>query len=285
MTLSELIAEIQAELPTYAQDINKITVKTNVIQRLRIFGNNIAELKETVVKIENSSVQLPADFKSLKMALKIESTDCDNKCDKVRNSYIYKEYVERPAYYDRINQEYVTNCDSKIITEKIIIDGEHANFKHRYQWLSVIKGVKKDSFAVDCLNLHPTIRNGYKHEINITNGHLNANFKEGLIYIQYYGIPTDEDGDIIIPEITTGDILQYVKAYIKVELAEFVIANNLNPVGISQLYPNWKQELMMLKRAALTEAKFAGLDKGWARKFKTLNKRDISVFNLPKFRF
>lgn len=285
MTLSELIAEIQSELPTYAQDINKITVKTNVVQRLRIFGNNIAELKETVVKIENSSVQLPADFKSLKIALKIESSECENTCDKVKNSYIYKERIENPDYFDEVNQQYVKTANPKIITEKIVIDGENVHFNHRYQWLSVIKGVKKDSFAVDCLNLHPTIRNGYKHEINITNGHLNTNFKNGLIYIQYYGIPTDEDGDIIIPEITTGDILQYVKAYIKVELAEFVIANNLNPVGISQLYPNWKQELMMLKRAALTEAKFAGLDKGWARKFKTLNQRDIAVFDLPKFRF
>lgn len=285
MTLTELIAEIQSELPTYAQDINKVTVKTNVVQSLRIFGNNIAELKETVVTVKNSSVFLPADFKSLKIALKIEGTECDNKCDKVRNSYIYKERIENPAWYDEINQVYVTTCNPKIITEKIIINGESVNFKHKYQWLSVVKGVKKDSFAVDCLNLHPSIRDSYSHEINITNGTLNTNFKDGLIYIQYYGLPTDEDGDIIIPEITTGDILQYVKMIVKVQLSEYLIANNLNPVGIVQLYPNWKQELVRLKAAALTEAKFAGLDKGWTKKFKELNRRDIAIFELPKFRF
>lgn len=285
MTLTELIAEIQSELPTYAQDINKVTVKTNVVQSLRIFGNNIAELKEAVVTVKHSSVFLPADFKSLKIALKIEGSECDNKCDKVRNSYIYKERIENPAWYDEINQVYVTTCNPKIITEKIIISGENVNFKHKYQWLSVVKGLKKDSFAVDCLNLHPSIRDSYSHEINITNGTLNANFKDGLIYIQYYGLPTDEDGDIIIPEITTGDILQYVKMIVKVQLSEYLIANNLNPVGIVQLYPNWKQELVRLKAAALTEAKFAGLDKSWTKKFKELNRRDIAIFELPKFRF
>ena len=56
MSLSELIAEIETSLSSYVQDIDRITIKMLVIQRLRIFGNNIAELKETVVKVENSNL-------------------------------------------------------------------------------------------------------------------------------------------------------------------------------------------------------------------------------------
>jgi hypothetical protein len=283
MTLTEFIAELESAFPTYAKDIDKITVKTDVIGRLKIFGNNIAELRETVLKVENSRAILPEDFKSLRLALKVESKGCNSKSQNTTESYIYKERIENPAWYDEINQEYVTSCDSKIITEKITIGNENVEFYYDYEWLSLVKGIKKDTISSECLNLHPSIRDAYKNEINITGNTINTNFREGKIYVQYYGLPT-EDGEIIIPEITTGDILQYIKQYVKVEIAEKLIANNLNPQGIAQLYPNWKAELPILKAAALREAKFFNF-KNWGKKFKTLNRRDIAVYNLPKFRF
>ena len=146
----------------------------------------------------------------------------------------------------------------------------------------MVKGIKKDGIAVDCLNLHPSIRNSYKKEINISGNTLNANFSEGSVYIQYFSIPSNELGEIEIPEITTGDILEYIKQYIKVEIAEKLIANNQQPGGLAQLYPSWKSELPMLKSAALKEAKFSGLTKNWSKNFKALNKREFAFFNLPR---
>lgn len=285
MTLTEFIAEIETSLSNYASDIDKITIKMNVIQRLRIFGNNITDIKEKVIKVENSQASLPDEFKSLKLALKLEPFGCNTRGYNITDSYIYRERIENPAYFDEINQEYVTSCHSKIITEKITINNSPVDFYYNYQWLSLVKGIKKDGLSTDCLNLHPSIRDTHRNKINITGQTLNANFPEGSIYIQYNALPTTEDGDIIIPEITTGDILEYIKQYVKVEIAERLIANNMNPLGLAQLYPTWKAELPRLKAAALTESKFAGLSKNWQQGFKAKNRRDISLFNLPRLNF
>ena len=281
MTLSQLQAEIETSLSNYVQDIDAITVKMWVIQRLRIFGNNIAELKETVVKVENSKATLPEDFKSLKMALKVKGVGCNTPSKDVTDTYIYKQRIENPAYYDEINQTYVTTCNPKLITETITINNHPVEFYYQHEWLSLVKGIKKDSIAVDCLNLHPSIRNTYKKEINISGNTLNANFNSGQIYIQYNAIPT-EDGEIEIPEITTGDILEYIKKYVLTQIVENLIVNGKAQSQLNQVYQIWMSELPALKRLALTESKFAGLNKNWTKNFKTLNKREFSFFNLPR---
>ena len=281
MTLSQLQAEIETSLSNYVQDIDAITVKMWVIQRLRIFGNNIAELKETVVKVENSKATLPEDFKSLKMALKVKGVGCNTPSKDVTDTYIYKQRIENPAYYDEINQTYVTTCNPKLITETITINNHPVEFYYQHEWLSLVKGIKKDGIAVDCLNLHPSIRNSYKKEINISGNTLNANFNSGQIYLQYNALPTDK-GEIEIPEITTGDILEYIKKYVLTQIVENLIVNGKAQSQLNQVYQIWMSELPALKRLALTESKFAGLNKNWAKNLKTLNKREFSFFNLPR---
>jgi hypothetical protein len=49
LKLSEFIAEIENSLSNYAQDIDKTSIKLNVIQQLKIFGRNIAIIKEKVL--------------------------------------------------------------------------------------------------------------------------------------------------------------------------------------------------------------------------------------------
>lgn len=285
-TLTEFTAEIIAKFPTYEKDIDKISIKTDVIDRLRKLGNNITYINETILEVENSKAKLPEDFKSLKLALKIKPKGCEIKGDKKQatESYIYKERIENPAYFDEVNQEYVTTCGSKLITEKITLNNSNLTYYYEPTWLSVTKGFNKTGFGVECLNLHPSIRNKYPHEINITQRNINTNFSNGQIYVQYYSLPTNEEGEIVIPEYTTGDIYNYIETYVKVRIAEDLIANNLNPQGIVQLYPTWVSQLRDFKRAALTESKFHGLGKKWQGKVKSINRREINKFNLPSLK-
>jgi len=284
MEFKEFLADIHSSLNSFSADIDDITVKTNVIEQLKIFGNNICELTEAKLKVENSKALLPKEFKSLRLALKIKALGVDAHGRKEylqTDNYIYKQYISEPAYFDEVNLEYVKTCESKIITETITI-GEHpVDFYFEHEFLSLVKGVNKKLLSSDCVNIHPSIRNSYPNEINITGTTINTNFREGEIYVQYYGIPIDEEGEVVIPEITTGDILAYLKNYVKIQIAEELIANNKNPLGLSQLYPVWAQKDRELKRAATVEAKFAGLSKNWHVKYKRLNKRDTSIFKLP----
>lgn len=284
MTLDSFFNETETTFSNFSEtgDIDRISIKMWVIHCLKQMGNNICEVREGIVEVKNSQALLSEYFKSLKLALKLKPQGC-KVSEQGMESYIYKQRIENPAWYNHITKTYESGCDTKIVTEKILLNTEPAEFYYTPEFLSVVKGIKKDSFAVDCVNLHPSIRDKYPHEISITQRTLNTNFKEGQVYIQYNSLPVDEDDEVVIPEITTGDLLQYVEAYVKTKIAENLIINGKNPQGITQLYAGWKQELPSLKRLALTECKFAGLSKGWEQKFKKLNRRNIAVFDLPKF--
>lgn len=281
MNLSEFLSELETDLSSFAKDINRVSVKTNVINQLRKFGTNVTELKEKVLTVTNSRAILPEDFKTLKLALRLEGEGFSRHGEHEPTEQIIRQRIENGAYFDEVSQEYITTCNPKIVTEKIILDNSHVNFYYSPKWLSLVKGISKDGLDSKCLNLHPSIRNAYPDEISITNGVINTNFSKGQIYIQYNALATDEDGEIIIPEFTTGDIYQYLLTYCKTQIAEDLILNNKNPQGLGQMYSLWKQELPLLKRAAMTEARFAGLPKNWQRKFKEKNREDIAFFNLP----
>lgn len=288
MTLSEFTNEIENTFKNYTEtgDIDRISIKMWVIHCLRQMGNNICEVRDAVKDVKNSQVLMPETFKSVKLALKLkpEGYKILGDMQEASNSYIYKQRIEQEAWFNHVTLQYETNCNSKIITEKILLNEQPAEFYYTPQWLSITKGIKKDSFDSECLNLHPSIRNTYPHEISVNNRTINTNFKEGQIYVQYNSLPSDEDEEVVIPEITTGDLVHYVEAYVKTKISENLIANNLNPTGLFQLYGTWKQELRELKRGALTECKFAGLTKGWEQRFKVLNQRQISAFDLPSYR-
>lgn len=287
MTLSEFTEEIISSLSSFEQDIDRVSIKMNAINQLKILGNDICELNEAVIDIENSNAKMPDNFKSLRLALnlKTEGYKVHGDYNNITDHYIYKQYIENPAYFDEVNLEYVRNCNSKIITETITINKCPVDCYHSYEWLSLVKGINKDSLAADCLNLNPRIRNSYKNQINITRGTLNTNFSEGKVYLQYYGYPVDEEGEIIIPELTTGDIFRYLENYVKIKIAEDLIANNKNPQGIGQLYTVWKGQEREFKRAAIVEAKFASFSKDWHKKYKRGNKRDFARYALPSLKF
>lgn len=281
MNLSEFFLEIEADLSSFAKDINRTSVKTNVINQLRVFGANVTQIKEKVETVKNSKLHLPDDFKSLKLALRLHGTGYNTQGAPEPTEHIIRQRIENGAWFDEVNSEYITTCDPKIITEKVIIDNSTVNFFYEPQWLSLVKGIKKDGLDSKCLNLHPSIRNAYHDEINITNGILNTNFSAGQIYLQYNALPTDEDGILLIPEYTTGDILEYIKTYCKVKIAEDLMLNGKNAQALSQFYPAWSQQLPQLKSAALKEARFAGLPKSWQRNFKEKNREEIAFYNLP----
>lgn len=282
-TLTEFIAEIKSKLPTYADEIDEIGIKLDVIGCLRKFGNNIADLKEDIVKVHNSKAKLNEGFKSLRLAYKVEPFGCHVEGDlrNVTDSYIYKERVENPAYFDEVNQEYVRTCESKIITEKITINNTKLSFYYNPRWLSLTKHIDKKTISQDCINMHPSIRNSYPNEISIKGSTLNANFPEGRVYLQYYSLPTNEEGELVIPELSTGDIYRYIETYVKYRIAENLIANNLNPQGIGQLYSSWGQQLVPMKRAALVESKFKGLG-NYQKNLQKQNREEFSRFRLPK---
>ena len=286
LSLENLISEIETTFEVYAStgDIDRLTIKTVTINVLRRFGKNICDLREAIVEVDNSKALLPETFKSLRLALKLapEGFDTDGDPEEVKK-YLSKQYVENPVVWDVINQEYiVNNCESKLVTESIFVHTNNVNLYYTPTWLSLSKAIQKDTLDVDCLNLHPKIRNTYADQISITNRTLNTNFETGKIYLQYNSLPADEDGEIMIPVFTTGDIEKFVINQVKIALAEPLILNSKNPQGVMTMLNMWKQEERLLGIRAKSEANWSGITPNLEKEMTKRKHHSLNKFNLPK---
>lgn len=285
-TLTEFISEIETDLSSYAEsgDINTSSIKRWVITELRRFGNNILSVQEKYLDVNNSQVTLPDNFKSLKLALKIDVIGSKkNNCDTIdlKESLIQSRRIEQEAYFNDVTLEYVATNKSKIIEEVITLDSGEATVYYNPEWLKVVKGIRGSGIATDCLNISKDIRNKNVHEITINNLTLNTSFNKGQIYIQFYGLDTDEDGEIIIPDIMHLD--KYLEYYCKARLTENLIANGRNPQALAQLLPVFKQEADKQFSNAMTASKMSAIaDGSWVAKSRVQNRRQMNRFNLPR---
>jgi hypothetical protein len=265
ISFDQFVAEIETSLSNYADsnDIDRQSIKTWLIQALRKFGKNICEKNETVVEVKNKRALLPEYFKSLTIALKVDTAPIEGKEQK---QLVYeKTFIENEAIWDVLTLNYVQNyCETKITTEKIFANKEsHAIYD--IQPLSLEDHINKDTLDVDCINLHPSIRNNYPNRISIVNRTLNTNF-DGLVYLKFNSLP-ELDGEVGLPLISNGAILEYLDNEIKWRIAENLIANNKASQGLTQLYPTWKGESTKLFILAQAEAKMGrGFSKDWDRK-------------------
>ena len=286
ITLDEFIAEIESTFKIYADtnDIDRVLIKTIVINELRKFGKNICDKREAIVDIKNSQVLLPENFKSLILALKLtpnEELDCKDNTEK--RLIIERQRIENPAEWTTTTRDYFVNyCESKIVTEKVYAYNERVDKFYTPHFLSLYKGFSNSSLDTNCLNLHPSIRDSYSDKISITNRTLRTNFREGKIYIQYNSLPEDEEGEIVIPIISTGSILNHIKNKVRIELGQHLILSQLNTSGLKELLPIWLQNERLYFIEAKSEANWAGMNqKEWAKQRQQRSRVEQNRFNLP----
>lgn len=262
----QFVAEIETSLSNYSDsnDIDRQSIKTWLIQALRKFGKNICEKNETIVEVKNSMALLPETFKSLTIALKVETKPFEERENK--QLILERQYIENPAIWDSLTLQYVVNyCETKIVIEKVFANKEN-HIIYDIHPLSLEEHINKGTVDLDCFNMLPSIRNNYPNKISIVNRTLRTNFKEGFVYLKYNSLP-QEDGEIAIPVYTNGALLEYLENEMKWRIAENLIANNKASQGLTQLYSTWKSESMRLFIMAQAEAKYHGLnDYSWTRK-------------------
>lgn len=279
MTLPEFIAEIETDFNIYADsgDIDRVKVKTLVINELKKFGNDILIDQEIALPIKNSTAKLPDNFRSLWVAIKCDPyyVECkDEDRDKLQTSYYWKKRVETGLQWNEDKQECEPGCD-KIITEEVYYHDAHARFHYKNPtYLTLTKGFNKNLCAKGCINLRRGIRNTSPHEISITNGMLNTNFSTGVVYLWYKGFDQDENGDIIIPETWNAMLIDYLEWYVKYRIALDLIANNRNAQTLKELLPIYKQELTDAKIKAQREAKFSRINSGTFEALKNRNRAE-----------
>lgn len=276
MTIDEFIAEIESDLSIYAEsgDIDRVTIKSIVLNELKMFGNNILNDYEYVIDIENSRGKLPDNFRSLWAAIKCDPYAVyfkDEDRDKLQTSYYWKRTTTSDCILNPETNEYESGCD-KVITEEILYHDAHMRFTYTNPtWLTLTKGFNKNFCAKGCLNLRRDIRNTSPHEINITNGYMNTNFSSGNVYIQYKGFEQDENGDIVIPETWNGKLFKYLQWYVKYRITINLLEKNRKPDSLRPLLELYRQESELARAQALTESKLSKINK---RTFQVLKNRN-----------
>lgn len=265
ISLEQFIAEIESTFSNYADsnDIDSQSIKIWTIQALRKFGKNICDRAETLVEVKNGRALLPETFKSLTFALKVDFTP---KEEEERKQLVNETIrIENPAIWSSTIQDYIVDyCETKIVTEKTFANKEH-HVLYDMQILELEDYVSKEVLDVDCLNLHPSIRNKNNHRVSIVNRTLNCNFKNGFVYLKYNSLP-EIDNEIAIPIFTTADIYDYLMVHVERKLVKNLILSNKAGSEIKTLYSDLRQEEAQKFVLAQGEAKWHGLKDGFSRK-------------------
>lgn len=273
MNTAALIEEVKNDLSKYADAglIDEDSLYRDIVLGLKRFGNDVMVLQEVVVDVKEGQANLPQGFWSLYFAYLCEPLGLKRNNIEVhdlQSSFFYRERVERSNTWNECD----ACCDD--VKEKIIRENLYFNnakvefFFHRPQLLSLGKTFKKN-------NCHAKCRNKFVHdnpnEITIDGTTLGANFNSGHIYMQYYGLPEDEEGYIEIPETKNGHLETYLEYRLKRRLAEKLIANN-DAQGLSNMYAIYAQQESIALKNASAELKMTKLNPKAMKRLKRLNR-------------
>jgi hypothetical protein len=268
-----LIAQIKSDLSKYddAGLIDDTSLYRDITLGLKRFGNDVMQLQENMVEVKNGYGELPQSFFSLYVAYLCNPAGFTSTMfthqDPLISSIVYKEKV--------INEKVWNECDAscETVTENVIRENVYFNGKAiqlRYDnptLLSLGKSFNKSNCHSACRN---KLVKDNPNEIVILDYRLQANFNEGFIYMQYYGLPVDEEGNIEMPNTSNGHLETYLEYFLKRRLAERLMGNN-DAQGLQSLYQVYKQEETVALKNASTELKMSKLKPSTFAKIKRLN--------------
>ena len=279
-----LIAEVRSDLSKYADAhlLDEDSMYRDIVLGLKKFGNDEMELHETVVQVEDGYADLPKSFFELYLAARCEpagyTTSCDSE-DEIHDLQSSHFYKERTTYSRKWSE-----CDNCCETLEENTVRENLYFKRkklaefRYdspKLLSLGKTFNRNNCHSSCRNM--LVRDN-PDQIVIVKYRLQANFNEGSIYLQYYGLPIDENGNIDIPESKNGNLEEYLEYRLKRKAAERLIGNN-DASGLANLYKSYLQQEQVHLKNASNELKMTRIQpKETMRRWKRLNRLESLQF-------
>jgi len=248
-----LIEEVKNKLRKYSDSglLDDNSMYREIVLGLKKFGNSVCELHEAVIHVKNGKGELPDNFSSLSFAYLCEplgyEKDSNVEVHDLQSSYFYTERVENSTSWNECSP-CCKDKEEKVIKESLyFVDGK-VDFYYKNPVLLKLstKSLKKNAINADCRN---RIVRDNPEVIDINARTMNANFKEGYVYINYLGLPVDEDGKIEIPETYNGELEKYLEYRLLSETTLDLMGNN-DAAGIQSLYTEYRRlESISLKNA------------------------------------
>ena len=281
MTIKELIAEVESIFPQYAEAglIDRIAITNRVLKALKKFGNNIMIKNETFIDVKGGKAEIPKDYWNLLIAIKCEPHSykiTKGTRDTLLDSYFFRERTEHNSIWNAAYEEYVPE-ETTTISEKFVFRKAEADFNYKpVAPLKLVKAFKRNTCANNSPYKSTDFARNSPYEINIYNRHLQTNFTNGTIYMQYLGLPTDDDGEVIIPETQHSELEEYLLYLGQEEVLYRVMMSNDDP-NVSNKYLLVKQLAKDAQQLAYTETKMSTL-RNWKEKFNERKKRQTLAY-------
>lgn len=286
MTKSQIIAEITTKLKDYEESglVDHISIDLWIRNALKEFGGNLMERTETTIEVIDGKATLPENFYSLGIALKCDpvGVSCEDEEAKkvIQSSYFYRERTEVQEFWD--NQVGNVPCadgeECKTIVEEVFWHDNAKSAKVYYdnvQILSLVQGYKKVKCDKGCPNLKE-----YEspYEISHQGNYFQCNFDNGYIYMRYRGLPTDENGELLIPDIQRNKLNEYIQYTCIRRTLENVFLSSDDPnVANKLIYFGNKEDQTYL--AAKNDSIVEGM-KNWKKRIKYNNRRFTRKFEV-----
>lgn len=301
MRFEEFISDIKSSMKQYdsANLIDELTVYNWVLECLKRFGSLTTVRHEVVLPVKNGKVELPASFKSLKLALKCSPNkiefedDCE---DVLQSSMFYKTFDYKHSESVCSSDDYLnlSDCDKEFnelmssdIKSASITESVYLNKKHRIEAkydrlipLTLISYAKSDVDKSFCPNVK---LKKSPYQISINKRTLHCNFTDGYVFVIFNGYEEDEDGFVEIPDTNNGWLKQYIDYHVKRRIIEDVLTNSDNSTNEVSLYQLFQTNELQCYSNAKTELKFKGINSA-INKYKKKIKREMSIYNIGVIR-
>jgi hypothetical protein len=263
MTTKQIIFECRNMLKIYDQQglLDEISMKNWLRECLKEFGGNLMEEHQTVLRISKGRVKLPENFWALKAAVKCEQEGyAEAKTEKhIQNRTAYLEWTEISDYYNYIEgKPCLEDGDSKYITETLYFEVPKKSYTFYYnqpKLLNLKNHIYKTRCTSDCMNL----QNNSDYNISIDENHnyMTTNFNDGFVWLWYRGLPSDENGDLIVPTTSKDKLKNYI--------VYFIIVKTLQQLMLSEDDVNIFNKLQVFQQLAdqyYYDAKSESVNKG-----------------------
>lgn len=287
MTESELIADITTKLQIFEESnlIDPIFIKNWIKDGLKEFGGNIMQEEEVVLEVENGKAKLPDNFYAFKFGLKCDPIGYSINKEKENilfASTFYQERVKKTAVWlNSIDPPCRPGYECEYIKEESIFLDKKGQENVVQFWYNtpvlfkLVRGYNKLKCDKGCQNL--TIDSPYEVSIQ-NNNYLNCNFQKGAVYLRYRGLPTNEFGELLIPETSRNSVKDYLEYKCTRRTLENIWVNDDKPDVVTKL--NYFRQL---ENEYYLKAKNDTIDDGllgWREKVKNQLRKRTRKFEL-----
>lgn len=278
----DLILEVKSSLRKYDEAglLDEISMRRDIIKALKRFGNSIGTLTEAVVKVENGRGDLPRNFLGLQLAALCEPLAyyVDGDHDALQSSYFYKERIENVSTWSDCEACCKTSSE-KVVRENLYFSGGTAHFVYANPTLLKLgKSFNKSKLATNCRN--KVVRDGINEISIVDDDTLQTNFKEGYVYMRFYGLPLDEDGEIDIPSTFNGELESYLEYYLLRRCTEKLMSNADAMQGLQSLYSVYMTQEVQLRGVAARELKMKSITPSAMSKIQAMNRLDMLKYEI-----